>query len=807
MIKNYLKIAFRNILKYKVCSFINVSGLAIGLACTLSIFIFIKDELSFDKFHDNLDHIYRLTTNFLHADGSINSRMATVSIPHAPAMSEYFPEIEYSVRLFRKDLIVKQGDLIENQEVILADKAFFKMFSFSLLKGDASTVLSGLNSLVLSESLKIKYFGHDDPIGKTLTLVINDRYHDFFVTGIAEDPPSNSSIQYQILINFECLRFCQDGWLLDDWISSTSKMEAYIKVKDKHAAEDILDTFPQFAKTYYYSAFVQLRQWRFKGENTDQDPLSFGLQPMSDVHFNPGLSETSNRKTIYILFGIAFMILSIAVINFVTLSVGNASKRFKEIGIRKVVGAEKKQICRQFWSEAILITIFAAIMSLGMIVVSLPIINQLTYKSFKFDDIVSLYNISGFIVFILLVGFFIGSYPALMMSSFKTIDILKGKLKLGGKNCFTQFLIIIQFAILVSLVISTTVMGRQIHYMINKDYGFDKENVLFIDARLIDRIEMETLIDRFSNRFQNDNRIQYVSASSGIFPHSWVNTSLKYEDKSASIMVDRVHHDYFKTLAIEFKEGRDFHPEIDIHSRNIVVNETFIRKLEIDEPIGKSIRIENNDFTIIGVVHSFHNRILKQEIRSAIYFTAPLSPLYRYNHLILKISPIDISNTIEMIRLFWKEMFPDKPFSYSFLDDKIAMQCKNENMWNNIVKCSAVFTILIACMGVFGLYLITVQRRTKEIGIRKIHGASVFNILRLLSTESFKWVIIANMLAWPVTWYAMRKWLESYAYKITMTPFTFIITAISMLLLVLCTTFYHIYKAARANPVESLRYE
>ena len=681
MLKNYLTSAIRHFRKQKVISIINITGLTIGITCTILITLFIKDEFSYDRFHENLDSIYRPFIRFHNPDGSVDWQGSSVHLPHGPALKEYFPEVKRSVRVWPWELVLKLGDLIENQEITLADAEFFEMFSFPLIQGNAAKVLSDFSSVVISESFAKKYFRGKDPIGKTITLISGNYRNDFIVAGVAQDPPPNSTITFNLLINFESIRLFGRAEDLTNWGGLWTRCKTYIELKDRASAKTVETRYSEFARKYYAARFERERNAEFKNAAENIDPISFGLQRIKDAHLDPTSSGSRNLTSVYILGGIALIILFIAGINFVTISIGNASSRFIEVGIRKVVGAERRQLIRQCWNESMILTGFALILGVGTADMFLPAFNRLALKSLQISAVISPMILGFLVLMTLIIGLFVGSYPALFLSRFHPVDIFKRRVKLRGRN---------------------------------------------------------------------------------------------------------------------------FSPEMPTDHQAVIVNETLVKKLNIADPIGKTIELYGNLFPIMGVVSDYHLQTKRYDIHPAIHL---LDPTHNYYFMMVRFSPSDISEVLAKTQSAWKELQLNKPLSYSFLDEDVEAQYVQEKRWNRIVGYSSVMAVLIACLGIFGLTLLTVCRRTKEIGIRKVCGASVFSILKLLSLESAGWVLISNLIAWPAAWYVMHRWLQNFAYKIHLSPVVFLMAAFAMLLVVLLTTCIQSWKAARSNPVEALRYE
>ncbi len=801
MLKNYLTTAIRHFRKQKALSIINIIGLTIGITCAILMTLFIKDELSYDRFHENLDCIYRPFIRFHYPDGSVEWQGSAVHIPHGPALKEYFPEVKRCVRVFPREFVVKHGDLIENQEITLVDAEFFEIFSFPLIQGHKAVVLSDISSIVISESYARKYFGGKDPIGETITVISGNFRNDFIVTGVAKDPPPYSTIIFNLLTNFESIRLFGRADTLTSWGGLWTRCKTYIELKDKASADTIEKRYPEFARKYYAARFERERNSEFKYAAENIDPFSFGIQRMRDIHLDPTASGSKNLTPVYILGAIALIILFIAGINFIALSIGNASSRFIEVGIRKVVGAQRHQLIRQYWIESIILTGFAFILGVELAYLFLPAFNRLTLKSLQLTAVFSPVTIGFLTMMAVILGICVGSYPALVLSRFHPVDIFKGKMKLNGKNYFTRFLVILQFALSIFLIISTMVLGRQIHFMVNQDLGYNKDNIIIVE----NIGGSENIYDRLKNRLSHIPGIKGISgAVSSLDGNFWLEKITYQTNDYKPIFYNRIDENYFKILGIDFVQGRNFSAEKPTDNQSVIVNATLVKKLNIADPIGKTIELSGSLFPIIGVVNDYHLQAKREEILPALHF---LDPSHNFYFMMISSSPTDISRVLANTRSAWKELQPDRPFTYSFLDEDVEAQYVKEKRWNRIVGYSSIMAILIACLGVFGLTSLSISRRTKEIGIRKVCGASVFNIIKLLSHESTGWVLIANLIAWPAAWYVMHLWLQNFAYKIRLSPIIFLISALFMLSIVLITIFIQTWKAARSNPVESLRYE
>ncbi len=805
MFKNYLKVAIRNLKKNHVYSLINIFGLSIGIAAVILIFLFIQDELSYDRFHEKSDNIYRLYTNFHNPDGSINWNNGCVVIPHGPLMKDFFPEVAGCVRTFPRSYTVKSGNILENQKILLADEDFFEMFSFFLISGNPENVLSQPNSLVLSKTYAGKYFGAENPVGKTITLISGEYFNDFVVTGVAEDAPSNSTVKYTMLIPFASMRLFGKTHDLVEWGTWHGRMHTYIELRDNNSLSAVLSRFPAFADQYYSARFDRMREMIFGGVKSDKEPISFGLQKFENIRLDPRINGYPDLTRIYILSGIALGILIIACINFITQSLGLAARRVLEVGVRKVIGAGKTQLIRQFTAESVLIVFAAAATGIVTAVLVLPAFNNIAEKSIVFSNLFTVSSCLLIVSLLFLIGICGGSYPAFVLSGLKPVEILKGRLRLSGKNTLTRILVTVQFACSVFLIISTIIMGNQINYMINADLGYEKDNVLIIRTQLNNSEANERFYSLFRNRIKMYPGIINITGASSAPAITRSNTVsiINQENKRYDTKVVQIRYDYFKTLGIEFSEGRDFSEKMPTDISGVVVNESLVKKLGIENPVGKPLEGYRIPLNIIGVIKDIHPLSLRNAVLPAIYYMKPL----RSQYIILRIEEGRIPSALGFLRLTWEEMEPDRPFLYSFLDEDINNQYLSENKWNSILQYSTVLAILIACLGIFGLISIVINEKVKEVCIRKIHGARIFGLILLLSKESLKLIITANIIAWPLTWYAMNKWLENFAYRINISFYVFLWTVILTTCLVLVTICYKVIDTACTNPVDSLRYE
>ncbi len=804
MVRNYIKIALRTIRSNTVISLINIFGLSCGIAAVILIHHFISDELSYDSFHKKSNNIYRLYTSINNPDGSIDGNMDTVVIPHGPAMKDFFPEVVQSVRVYPTEFIVKHENIIESQMITYADKNFFTLFSFNLISGDPESILDQPNSLVLSSTFAEKYFGDNDPIGKTITIISGEYTNDFCITGIAEDCPANSTIQYNIIIPFYSMRLFGNAGMLERWQGWNGRIQTYIEVQDENSIAGIKVKYHDFSKQFYSATFERMGGSIFEGVESNVDPMSFGQQKLEDIHFDSMIQGFPDYTNIYILSGIAIGILIIACINFITQSLGLAAKRLIEVGLRKVVGANRIQLVRQFLIESVVIILFSGFSGILLTITAMPVFNELSEKSLELSSIFSMSSLNLIFSLMIILGICAGGYPAFAISKFRPVEILRGKFKISRKNTFSQILVIVQFACSVLLIISTLIIGNQIDYMINTDLGYEKDNVVIVRTLLNSNDANEKFYTNFTERIKQYPGIVNVTGASSALSLGNYTDIVIHNEKRFFPKVVRVKYDYFKTLGIKLFDGRVFSEELSSDISGVVVNETLIKEFEIENPIGMTLEGYHMPLNIIGVIKDIHPGTLRRQILPAMYI---MNPRQEIRYILLKLEGNRISESLEYLQTVWQDLQPDKPFTYSFLDEDVEKQYISDKRWKSIIQYATFFAILIASLGIFGLISITINRRIKEVCIRKIHGAKVSRLIFLLSGESLILVTIANIIAWPAVWIAMSKWLENFAYTIEISPLIFILAAIITMSLVFVTILFQVLKAAKANPVNSLRYE
>jgi putative ABC transport system permease protein len=797
--KNYLKIALRNLKKHRGYSFINIAGFAISMACCILIILYIYSELNYDRYHENADRIYRLGTNF--DIGKMHAKAAVSNHPIGPALSRDYPEVLNAARIrpYRRRTLVeyKEKQFFE-EKVFYADNSVFDVFSFPLIRGDRKSALATAYSLVITADAAKKYFVEDDPIGKTLRFN-NDS--DFTVTGIIKNVPQNSHFTFDMLCSFETI-YQHNPAQREKWMGDFNNY-TYLLLQENYDFRELEQKFPQLIDKHIG------RILKLVGGKVE-----FFLQPLTSIHLYSDLegeiSGNSDIAFVYIFAAIALFILLIACINFINLSTARSAQRAKEVGMRKVLGSHRSQLIKQFLSESITYSFLAFLIALMLVQLALPLFRSLsgTTLSFKFDEIFWL--VPYLIGFVFLIGLIAGSYPAFFLSAFRPVRVLKGRSKAGAANSrFRSVLVVLQFAISIILIVGTGVITNQLHFMKEKRLGFNKEHVVVLPIREGSIVQS---IESIKEELRSHSGVVSVAASSAVPGHgaSRHNAFLPegFElDESQMIGAISIDHNFIPTLDMEVIAGRNFSPEfVADNKKSALINEAAAREFGWDDPIGKTVtELTGNGITktVIGVVKDFHVESLRKKI----------GPLYIENEpsafgcISIRIRPRNVSGTMEFLRKKWKEFDSSGTFDYAFLDESFDSQYRAEERLSTIFSYFTLFAIFIACLGLFGLASFTAEQRTKEIGIRKVLGASVYDIVILLSKEFTKWVLLANIIAWPVAYYAMNKWLQDFAYRINTGIWIFIIAGALAVTVALLTVSYQAIKSALSNPVETLRYE
>jgi putative ABC transport system permease protein len=805
MFKNYIKIAFRNLKKHKPFSFINISGLAIGMACCILLSIYINSELSFDTYHEKGDRIFRvceeLTFKNYHGQQSATNGVI------AEALKKTYSEVEEAVRLDYLSASVKYKDKQFSDRFYYSDESVFNIFAWPLIKGDPKTALSAPYTIVLTKETANKYFGNDDPIGKTLKINENE---DYKVTGIIENVPRYSTYRFAGLCSFNSL-YGQNETLsriLTDWTSHN--FETFILLK-----EDInyLEFEDKIKDIYYRYVADEL--------NAKGAKYSVFLQPLRDIYLRPYWQDFGPIMYVYIFSAVAVFVLLIACANFINLSTARSMNRAAEVGMRKVLGANQGRLINQFLSEAILLSLLSMTFAVGIILLILPAISNLAERDLIQDFFAIPWLIPGIIGVTIFVGFVAGSYPAFFISKFEPAQVMKNKSKLlKGNTLFRRVLVVTQFTISITLIIGTGLVVQQLDYLKHKDPGFNKEHVVCLPIR--DQLLRQKL-PILKEKIRNIPDVIDAGAASNL--PGWgsaINDKIPegYTHENMQLMNEiNVDEDYLSTLGIEITQGRNFSKEYGTDSRGaVIVNETAVKRFGWSNPLGRTIKTLNIDKPnekewevrkVIGVARDYHIASITQKIEPA-FIANVLNHPFSFGQLrvlAVRIKPGNMHATLSNIEKIWKDTFPQKPFEYFFLDENFNEQFIRIERLRDIFFYFTFLAIFIACLGLFGMASYTAEKRTKEIGIRKTLGSSVTQIVKLLSKELIYLVIVANIIAYPIAYLLINKWLQDFPYRIEINIYTFILSTLLALIISFSTIAYQSIHAALAKPVDSLKYE
>jgi putative ABC transport system permease protein len=773
MIKNYLKIAFRVIKKHKGYSFINIAGLAVGIACCVLIFFWVQDELSYDTFHENYREIYRTVLN-VKGQWYSSSPWAL-----APILKSDYPEVLAATRYRYNTLLVTYGDRSYNEQVAFVDPDFFEIFTFPIVQGNSTNPFPTLYSAVITERTAAKYFGSEDPVGKAFT--INDRIK-FSVTGVIEDVPSNSSLEFDIIAPVKIFG--------EETLNSWALESGSFLLLQKNASPDSLG-----------EKIAGITMERDK--RTNQTVTTY-IRPFSRMHLH-SLGGGGNIIYIYIFSTIAIFVLLIACINFMNLATARGSTRAKEVGMRKVVGAQRNHVIKQFFGESLLLSFIALIFAIGLVAIFLPAFNNLAQKHLRLDLGNNLSILIGSIGITLFTGFISGSYPAFFLSAFHPVKVIKGSY--SGKSArplLRKSLVVIQFTIAIVLIIGTLIMVKQLDYIRNKELGFNRQQVISLPMNP----GLREAYESFKNELlQHSAVVSVTSATSrptqvgNINPVYWEGRGPEQYETINFIACD---YDYIKTFEMEIVQGRDFSRDFPTDLQNYIVNEEAVKFMGLKDPVGKLFSIWQNKGQIIGVVKNFHSRSLHNEI---VPVCITLNQSWGPNYVFVRLKPANISQALNEVEEIWKKFSPHFPFAFQFLDEVFEEQYRTDQRTGAIFKYFAILAVFISCLGILGLAAFTAEQRTKEIGIRKILGASVSGIVSLVSREFIVLLALANVIAWPAAYFLTRRLLDSYAYRTSITIWIFVTAGALALAVALFTVSFQALKAARTDPAKALRYE
>ncbi len=791
MIKNFFSIAFRNILKYKGFTFINVAGLAVGLAASLLILLWVQDELSFESFNKDAGDIYRVEEDQFYSGDRYH--VTVTPFPSGPVWKQKIPEITDQARVhpwLPRTLFRQDDKVFYESSVIAADSTLFDIFSFPIKEGDEATMLNSPHSIVLTEKLAAKYFGNTDPVGKTLTIENN---FQFLVTGVLRNLPRNSMFTFDAIIPFS---FLKEIGAMDNYWGSNS-----------------IFTFVRLGKNPDIAA-VNDKLTKIVLDYNPETITKYVLFPLLDIHLHQqfGFKETKGPVIIVFIFTlIAIFVLLIACINFINLSTARASSRGKEIGIKKVAGADQMTMIVQFMLESLLLVATALVLALILVGLFLNAFNNVSGKHFSLSDLLQARFLLSFILVGLLAGILSGIYPALYLSSFKPIVVLKGENTTGkGNGRLRQMLVVLQFTLSMLIGIAAIFMYLQLKYMLDKDLGFNKENLIGIQMAenmkpkyysLKKELEKETLIKGVTAATWNP--VMIGSNSDGA---RWEG---KDPDRHVLIGTNCVDYDYLKTLNIILVSGRDFSREYSTDmakdtTGNFLVNEEVVKLMNIGDPVGKTFSFMGLSGRIVGVMKDFHFKGADQPIEPLAF---ALTDLSRLNMILIRLTPSDVTGSLRSLEKKWKEVLPEYPLQYSFIDQDYENQFKSVTRVTGLLKYFTVLAIIIACLGLYGLASYSAERRTNEVGIRKVMGAGSLTVMYTLTKEFLTFVFIAIVISIPLGWFMVDKLLRQFAYRIDINPLVFATIGAGAVFIALLTVGFQAYRATGINPAEALKVE
>jgi putative ABC transport system permease protein len=774
MIKNYLKITLRVIKKHKGYSFINITGLAVGIACCILILLWVQDELSFDRFHKNHKQIFRTTLNIK------GQWMSSSPWALAPILKREYPEIRSATRYRENDLLFTYEDKSFYEETAFVDPDFFDIFTFPWVKGSQDTPFPTLTSVVITERTAAKYFGNEDPLGKTFTA--NNRTK-LSVTGVIENVPPNSTLEFDILVSVKL--FGEET--LNSWALESG---SFILLEKNASPDSLQDKITDITMEY---------------DKRTNETVTTHIQPFSRMHLY-SLGGGGNIIYVYIFSTIAIFVLLIACINFMNLSTARGSTRAKEVGLRKVVGARRNHIINQFYGESLLLSLISLSIAIVLVYLFLPAFNNLAQKSMSLNLGRNLPMLMGLFGITLFTGIVSGSYPALFLSSFRPVNVIKGShFSRSSRPWLRKVLVVTQFTIAIVLIIGTIVTAKQLDYIRNKDLGFNRQHVIVLPMNPILRKGYES----FKNEALTHHSVTHVTSATSrptrvgnINPVYWEGRGPEQYETMRFIACD---HDYIQTFEMEIVQGRDFSRDYPTDMQNYIVNEEAAKLMGFEEPVGKLFSIWQYEGQVIGVVKNFHSRPLHNMIEPLVLTLAQQN--WGPSQVFLRISPENISQTLDDVEKTWKKFAPNYPFDFLFLDEDFEQLYRTDQRTGTIFKYFAILAVCISCLGIFGLAAFTAEQRTKEIGIRKVLGATVSGLVSLISREFVILLTLANAIAWPVAYFLMSRMMNNYAYRTSITVWVFLIAGALAYGIALLTVSFQAFKAARTDPARALRYE
>lgn len=799
MLLNYFKTAFRNLQRNKVYAGINILGLSFGLACAMLIILYVKDELSFDRFHEKSADLYRIVFTQIDSEAGVEENNGVTGVVHGPRFTRSIPEIKAFVRMYNSPRDMKSGTSIVSQNVYFADSTFFNLFDFPFLAGNKTTALSHPNSVIITADFARKQFNSTDVLGKIMQIKdIRGQFQPYSITAVLKECPQQSSLKFNVLMPL--FVNAQDEANNNNWFNfylntfvwlQPGANPAVVQSKMQQFYEaDASEVIKKEAETYY-----------------NRSAVHYQLQPLLQLHLSKqfpagnGLSDASNPMYSYLLSAIALFILVIACINFVNLTVARSLKRAREIGIRKVIGGSRKQVLLQFLGESMLLCLLSFLLALVLVKASLPVFNQLSNKALALNYLFDSNLVLGYLFLFLLTGFLAGFYPSMVLSAFNPVKVLYNRFGLSNRNLLQRGLVLLQFSLAGFLIVGTIIVYAQFSFLTTQNLGYNDRNLINLSFRTGPENRLET--ERLRNALLTNPDITSVSYKNR---GNWSTAARVNGTQDIAFAYETVDAAFFKNMGISLAAGRYFSDDFPADSTaSVIVNETFVRRAGWKDPIGEEVNFfywKGARFKVVGVVKDYHFESLNTAIEPQLF---TLNPRNDFGKAYIRIQPGAEKNSLAHIEKVYKAQFPDFPFSYAFTEQQNQQRYRAEARWKNIMLLGALLTLFISCIGLFGLSVLAAERRTREIGVRKVLGASVTGIASMLSVDFLKLVLVSFVIAMPMAWITASKWLQNYPYRVSISWWMFALAAMLVSLLALLTVGFHSLRAALRNPVKSLR--
>lgn len=811
MLRNYLKIALRTLSRQKLYSSINILSLSVGIGfCTLML-LFVKSEWSADRFHERADDIYRVY-RIEHRTNGDTKLSSGVSAPLGPVLAQDLPGVEHAVRLRRGELQTRAGNDVFVESVLYADPDFFEVFTFplqspagetGLISPSAGDLLSNPDNLVISAAMAKKYFGSEDPVGRVLDLRLTDNFEPFIVTGVAAPIPGNSSISFDFVLPY--IKWPGYEEAADSYSAFNTAIYVQLAPDASEApAQAQLDRYV----TQYYSPLIERAQgagFFVEGDNA----FDLELQPLREVHFSTGFTNmvetTRSGGSLLVLIGICLVVLLLASVNFMTLAAGRASGRSREVGVRKSLGALRHQLAGQFFIEALVMSVFSLVLGAVLAFIALPLFNRLLESNLGLADIDPIFVVS-LVILTGICGLLAGGYPALVLAKLRPAEVLTGRPSNRFGLTFTQVLVVTQFAISIGMIASMLVMYGQLRYVQSTDLGFDETGLVAVNLQASNTDE-EQLLNRFQQQLATDAGLTEVTGASYAFGENYSRTVMTEGEIQEIVYMIRADPDYIGVMNMRLASGRNFSRDVVTDEEQaVVVNEAFVREFGWDEPIGHLLPgFEEEGVTVIGVVEDYHFQSLRSAVEPVVIHISP--SIGNLSFALVRIPVEGVAASLQSINNTWASVAPSHPFEYEFMDVRLANLYSAERRWTTIVQTAAGFALLIACLGLFGLAVLSVERRRKEIGVRKVLGASAASLSLLVSKDFARLVLIAFIIVTPIAWFVMSRWLSGFAYHGTLGPGKFVLAGAIAMVVALLTVSAQSVRAGLSDPVKSLRAE